>query len=340
MTLKNYKPLICSRCNSTRIKLVKCERDECDFEDYRDAIVNHFQAGPPPKYFCTLTGGVNAGKTYYLISLLHSLMEDKGTKRLLRKYGIAKIFMIDPISKRTFRKLKNECERGMLALTDPDPKTLSFFNVFISLTNGSVAEIVLFNTSGEKIEDYFLDNDARIKAHELQGAATLHFVDPREDTMLNNILENPKDASYGPCKDYKIVDFLHKVLQIMNRGTTIVNNPVAVCISKFDLLLSRIPFDIPENPFIELHSKNLFKDIDVNSRNLYQFLYEKSETIQPEELEDSFNNIRYFAVAPYGSDHTPALWNKRTPYGVEAPFIWLLKELEILPKQNGFNGKF
>lgn len=335
MTLKNYKPIVCPKCNRVRYALVKCDEGDCNFESYRDAIIDHFPSGPPAKYYCTLTGGVNAGKTFYLVSLIDALIHDKSTRNHLRRYGIERVFMVDPISKRNYRNLMNQCRMGKLALTLPTSE-LGFFSLFITTTSGSTVELVLFNTSGEKIEDVFLDGDHRTNAFELKGAAALHFVDPREDTRINNIIENPKDASYGPCKDYNIVDFLHRVLQVVNRGVSRVNNPVAVCISKFDLLFSLIPYRIPEYPFTELTSSNLFDEIASNSKSLSNFLEDHSTTIQPSELEEIFNALEYFAVAQYGKDTVPAFWEQRQPKGVIAPFLWILKELHILPNQNGY----
>lgn len=80
----------------------------------------------------------------------------------------------------------------------------------------------------------------------IKGSAIIFVVDPREDSKLNSMLKNPKDPKYGACKDYNISEYIHSVLQVVNRGVAIVNNPTGVCVSKFDLLTHKIPYDLPD----------------------------------------------------------------------------------------------
>jgi hypothetical protein len=337
--IKNYRPIICSRCNRLRKELIGCNDNQygCDFEKYRDAIIRRFHNGPPQKIFITLTGGVNSGKTYYLLVLIDLMLNDDPTKLHLKKFGIDDVFLADPITKETFNGFLNECIAGKLMLTVPNK--LTFFNVFIRLYNGRIYELVLFNTSGEKIEDIFLADDEYTSAHELKGAAVLHFVDPREDSNLNSILKNPKDPSFGVCKDYNISDFTHSILQVVNRGKRIVDNPVAICISKFDLLMHKIPYELPENPYIDLlydlSGNSFFSEIDQKSISLSQFLSNKSSTIKPSRLQSKYSVLNYFALAPFGSDKYPAYWQDKTPKGILAPFLWIINELKILPNDNG-----
>ncbi len=331
--IRNYPPIICSRCARIRAELTACkEVEDCDFEPYRDSIMRRFHGGPPPKFFFTLTGGVNAGKTFYLLVLIDLILKDDATRLYLKKFGISDIFLVDPITRENYKTFLKQCEAGMLLLTDS--KKLSFFNIFINLFDGSTFELVLFNTSGEKVEDIFLSEDEYTTAHELQGAAVIHFVDPREDSKLNSMLKNPKDPKYGACKDYNISEYIHSVLQVVNRGVAIVNNPVAICISKFDLLIHKIPYSLPENPYVELLdeiSNDLyFIDIHSKSTSLHQFLAEGSSTIKPSKLQDRYGSLKYFALAPFGNDKYPAYWHHRIPKGILAPFLWILKELKIL----------
>jgi hypothetical protein len=191
--------------------------------------------------------------------------------------------------------------------------------------------LVLYNTYGEKIEDEHLYDSTRTKAHELIGTATLHFIDPREDSILNSMLENPKNTSvFGPCKDYDIVSYIKKVMQYVNRGVSTINNPIGVCISKFDLLKHLMPYNIPENHFVDF-SQDIFYDIELISRELHQFLTTNSKTINPQVLEKKYRAIKYFPVASFGNDTHPPVWERREPQGVLTPFLWILKELKILP---------
>lgn len=332
--IKNYKPIVCSRCNRLRTELIGCkEIDDCNFESYRNDIIRRFHNGPPQKIFFTLTGGVNAGKTFYLLVLIDMILNDEGTKIHLKRLGIKDVFLVDSITKETYKRLLNESNAGMLKLTEP--KDFTFFNVFLSLYNGKIYELVLFNTSGEKIEDIFLKDDEHTDAHELQGAAILHFVDPREDSLLNSILKNPKDPTYGACKDYKISEFIHSVFQVTNRGKRIIDNPIAICISKFDLLMHKIPYDLPENPYVDfqddMRTDIYFNEVSEKSVALAEFLSANSSTIKPSMLIDKYSALRYFALAPFGSDKYPAYWQEKISRGVLAPFLWAIKQLKIIP---------
>ena len=253
------------------------------------------------------------------------------SRKMLKKIGIDDVTVIDPNSWYYFNMKMSQAKAGRLAITLPD-EPLEFINLILYLSTGKIFEITIFNTSGEKIEDEFLNDNYRTEAHEIKGAGSLHFVDPREDTQLNNLLENQKDNSYGPCNDYEIIDYIHRVMQFVNSGIKTVNNPTAICVSKFDLLMHRIPYDLPENPFVNIEEKLFIRKINSVSEELSKFLSQNSTTINPKELSSQFKNIRYFAVAPHGSDKYPTFWKDRNPKGILAPFLWILKELKILPE--------
>jgi hypothetical protein len=112
-----------------------------------------------------------------------------------------------------------------------------------------------------------------------------------------------------------------------------VINPTAICISKFDLLHHLILYELSEEPYASTTSTNFFDEVDINSKQLSEFLERRSSTVHPVELKSKFRHIKYFPVAPFGNDSYPAIWDRRTPKGLLAPFLWLLKELKILPEQ-------
>jgi hypothetical protein len=292
---------------------------------------DRFRENPPAKYYCSLTGGINASKTYYLITLINALLNpDSDTETLFRRYGIEEIEIIDPVSWNLYKDLLYQCKMLHLEFTDQF-RPLGFFNLIMRFEN-KVYEIVLFNSSGEKIEDEYLLRKFKTDSHEMKGAATLCFVDPREDTKLNKILEFPK---IDTCTNYEFANHVYKVMQVVNGRVKIVNNPLAVCISKFDLLLHRVPYQVPEHPFVEAHSRDFFGDIQSTSEKLKTFLHDCSQTVRPEDLEKKFSCLNYFAIAPFGSDMKPADWDKRSPKGILAPFFWVLKERKIINDGNG-----
>lgn len=302
-----------------------CERFDCELPEYYDAYAKVFKVAPP-KYYCSLSGGINSGKTLFLTTLADSLLRpNKEIKYFYAKNKISKIEILDPVSFRLLKNLIGQCEMGELQFT----KTLSFFNLIVRLTTGGIYEIVLFNSSGEKIEDEYNKQNIITDAHELKGSSIIHLVDPREDSSLNKLLKAPK--ANNQCSNMNIAEYIYAVLQYVNKGVQVVNQPLAVCISKFDLLLPLIPFEILEDPFTEVHQTDIFfKKIEISSKSLSVFLQKNSNTVDPVSLKKQFGNHKYFAIAPFGSDAMPAYWKDRTPMGIHAPFFWILKELRII----------
>lgn len=324
--------IICNRCNNIYQEPIKCGLPQCTYSEYFKDIRDRFGNNIPPKYYFSLIGGVNSGKTLYLMALIDILViNNKPVKSLLKKMGILKIEMVDRVSWDLFDQLSELYKLGQLFNTPPKTP-LGSFNLIIELTNDKTYEIVLFNTSGEKIEDEFLARKVKTEAHEMKGGALLYFLDPREDSMLNKLLDLPKgDAS----RNYEMAEYVYNVMKTVNKGTMIINNPLAVCISKFDLLLHRIPHDLPEHPFIELHNRNFFRNIESTSKRIAAFLQEKSETIDPSEINQKFIKHCYFALAPFGKEIEPVFWHEREPKGMLSPFFWLLKELNIVKDEYG-----
>ncbi|NUQ23991.1 MAG: hypothetical protein HUU34_08555 [Saprospiraceae bacterium] len=317
----------CSRCNIKCSESKKCERFDCELPEYYNAYAKVFKVAPA-KYYCSLTGGINAGKTLYLITLIDSFLRpSKELKLFYQKNKISKIEIIDPVSSGLLNKLIKQCNDGKLQFTVYN-SSLEFFNLIARLTNGEIFEIVLFNSSGEKIEEHYIRHDTRTDAHELQGSSVIHLLDPREDSGLNDILRAPK--ADDDCSNMEITEYIYEVLKNVNKGVKIVNQPLAVCISKFDLLLPLIPLDLPEDPFTEVHHGDFFKKIDGTSKRLSTFLANNSRTVDPISLHKQFGKHKYFAIAPFGSDAMPAYWKKRNPKGIYAPFFWILKQLGII----------
>ena len=324
--------LICSRCNKILFTTAQCQIYGCEHPEYHKAMSERFKWGLPAKYYCSLMGVRDTGKTQYLLSLVNILLnQDKATSFLLTKLGIDNIEMIDPISVQLFSELKFLSTQGRITSTDPS-SPLGYFNIILTMNSGRSYEIVLFNTPGEKIEDKLILNKIFTDFHEMQGAATLYFVDPLQDSKLTQKLNFPLAVHR---EDVELSTHIYKVLQKANKGIKIVYNPLAICISKFDLLLHRIPFEIQEHPFVEVNSKNYFKDIKKASQNLESFLSDNSQNVNPDSIRESFNRVSYFAIAPVGNNEPKPRWSDKTPKGILAPFLWVLKELHIINTENG-----
>lgn len=320
------KGLFCSRCDRHFAAPVKCERDDCEHPDYHQVMFERFGLKFPPKRHFSLIGTVNSGKTFYLLTLLDALLHDKETRRWMKRLGIVDVEMIDPVSINLYADLVHVCKQGKLGFTNKSTP-LGFFNLILTLSNEKIHEVVLFNSSGEKIEDEFESGRVRTNSHEMKGSVILYFVDPREDTKLNKILNFPKQPV--PPKNFDLIQHTYKVMQFVN-NVKLLSSPLAICISKFDLLLHRIPHEVPLHPFVEAHNHDFYGDIDKISERLSHFLDTQSQTVEPVEINEKFKKKKYFAIAPFGKDTENAFWDQRDPKGILAPFFWALKELEII----------
>lgn len=322
----------CNRCNKPQHTPAKCDMIDCANPGYFDVMKTRFPNGMPAKCYCTVVGGINAGKTYYLMCLVEELRNPgPDTEILLSKLGIASLEMIDPDSQNLYYDLIETSRQGGRIGTFKGP--VGSFSLIITLEQGKSYEIVLFNSSGEKNEEEVIKRKYKTDAHEMKGTVSLCFIDPREDSGLNNILDNPKQSG---SVNFDFADHFHKVMQQENRNVQIVNTPLAICISKFDLLMHRIPYELPLAPFIEATNKKFFKDIKNTSEQLKAFLQNRSKTVKPNSLDNKFKNVSYFAIAPFGSDEQP-YWDNRDPKGILAPFFWVLKAQNILKDNNGLH---
>ncbi|WP_146217700.1 hypothetical protein [Chitinophaga sp. S165] len=284
----------------------------------------------PPKCLFSLVGGINAGKTYYLVCLIHELLRpSSANKILLKKMGIINIEMIDPESENLLDLLIKFSKDGGMEATKPD--ILGFFSLIITMESGKIYELVLFNSSGEKIEDEIIKRKFYTDSHELKGTVSLCFVNPRKDTGLNRILERPNQEVRA---NFNFAEHFHKVMQKVKDNNQYVDTPTAICISKFDLLLHRRPKDIPPEPFVDATSKSFFRDIKTVSKQLRAFLETHSDTIDPIDLDSKFSNSCYFAVAPFGKDEN-FYWDFREPKGLLAPFLWALQQSQIINDTHG-----
>ena len=323
--------IACNRCNEIFNQPKRCQLSECSYPAYFEDIRRRFGNNIPPKYYISLIGGINAGKTIYLLSLLDIInSRDEALRNLLKKYAIRSFEIIDKVSWELYDKIMERYKLGADFGTLPT-SPLGSFNIILTLENGQAYELVMFNTSGEKIEHAFTSRKVT-GAHELQGAAFIYFLDPREDKGINKLLSSPKGLSPA---NYNMTDYLHNVMQVVNKGVQIVRNPLAICISKFDLLKHRIPFDLPEATYVEAGRDNFFLAIDKVSQKLEIFLKKESKAVNVNDVKEKFHSHKYFTVAPFGKDTKPAYWHDKDPKGILAPFFWLLKELQLITESHG-----
>jgi hypothetical protein len=326
-SLSDRFTVTCSKCNKLCSKPVQCERFDCNLPEYYDAYAKIFKV-VPPKYYISLLGGVNSSRTYYLLVLVYELLMNNQNRRYLGRFGIRNIEIIDPHSKKYFNSLLSQAKTGHHSFT----KVNGHINLIITLNTGMIYELTIFDTPGEQVEDSVHFSNYNTDKHYFKGSATMLFLDPREDSGFKTLVTAPENHS---CTDIKYADYIYKIMRRVNRGVKIINNPLSICISKFDLFLHLVPYELPEDPFVEFDDGFLFYEkINLKSKLLGDFLDKHSKTIAPSKTRDQFSTYKYFAVAPYGNDPMEKgyYWKGRSSKGIIAPFFWILRELGIIPR--------
>ena len=325
--------LRCNRCGKLNRQATTCDESACRYDEYYKTYNSFFRGSRvgPIQYRIALSGGPDAGKTYYLLSLLSKLLTPSSAVReLLSMLGIKSFDIVDPVSLEYYKDLELDCEQDGLEATLPtEAKVADCISVVITFfqPNKRPCELIFYDTSGEVYKTEIVGKRRYEDFIEVTGMGTLYFVDPLEDSMLNGLLDSPKTWE---CLDLDIVTHLHRIQQIQNNGRAFAEAPVAICVSKFDLLEHFIPSELPAYIYSSDHSFDK-KQINSASKALETFLdQKKSKTIDVKNIKSSFSNYSFFATAPTGIDIPHPRMNDLNPKGIVNPLLWMLLQLRII----------
>lgn len=332
--MSNYISYTCTVCNdsfdSLPTKLCGKNGVKCDIiERYKIAQQGRRSY---PQFYCGLAGAKEAGKTYFLLSLLSNLLDPPHElENLLNELQLSFEFHSNS-SKEEFAKLVSNATKSPLGGTIvPSELTAQPFDLLIHKNKKSAKQnyiLTIFNSSGEL---YDKPSETKISLrHEVKDAnVMLTFIDPIHDKGFSDLL-NENDIAKNPY-DINSIKILYEVLK---KNSEKVSVPMAVCLSKFDLLHHHQGLPIHQ-PYITLGDiqqvllEGEFEVMESTSNQLKNLLQKYSSTTKPNEIDRKFNNTKYFAVAPIGHNEINTA-KKLEPKGIYAPFFWVLQQLRII----------
>jgi hypothetical protein len=302
----------CSQCNTWFDNPpAKCKKniDGCQitiqFEEEQQRYRNL------PHLYCGVSGGYASGKTYFILSLISNLTKPKQElKTLLESLNIRIDFAHRGIKTR-FQMLEGRSRKGKLEGTIKGAQ-LSTEPYDLLITKGEQQTLLsLFNSSGEIYERPEIEDEPKTPLrHEVAAInAMLYFIDPLQDSGLNRLLGNP---SISP-RDLDVLQTIYDVLN-KNRNVTKISIPLAVNISKFDLLHQVNGISI-QQPYVNL--RDLLYEID------------RGDSTLNNSVSMQIKNLLSTSVTSKPDDKIGTAL-EIAPKGIYAPFFWILRQLNII----------
>lgn len=315
----------CSRCNNLEFsaKTVCPNEEECPAKSLYQKLKDGHSL---PHLYIGLAGGKTAGKTYYLLSLIQNLIypENELEKFLIRKK--LRVQFAHDKSEESFRKLYDvSVVKQLLGTQQIGDRMVDSFDLFFISGTGSKEKytiISLFNSSGETYEAS--ENEIHNRHEVREVNSFLYFIDPIHDSGFGDYFKQYT----GSAKNKDIISRLKQILKLQedNRTYEKLRIPIAVNISKFDLLETKIALQKPYINIAEMSSSI----IEQNSKQFREILQQNSKTVRPDNVDRMFSNVKYFAIAPIGHDSIKNEPSNLSPKGIYAPFFWLLNEFRII----------
>lgn len=283
-----------------------------------------------------VAGVTGSGKTYYIFSLIEALISPTSNIRMALEGLDLRVthYKNNPASRQVYQKLKQDHSDAYIEGTQ---RAARYDPLVISIENRSrksphkraTTHIALFNLTGE----FFHSEESMVKYQQILNAdGIILLLDPLQTDALSKYITNPLDIA--PNNNNEIIENIKKVISDAQGSTRRkLTNPVAFCVSKFDLLQALSPYKI-ENPYLMLNDLlNAYGDfqngairhktddiLDLLRREGYHDLH---------YLDESFSAFELFAVAPIGHDEIMQQ-KPLAPKGILAPFFWLLAEYNII----------
>jgi len=328
-----------------------------DFQKFKCSHENHATCGvaelfgPSGNAIETdfaVVGMKDSGKSYFIYTLLHLLLDEDQRPQGLNDYmeyiGM-RVELADRQSKEQFAKFETLILAGKLQTgTLPQaPENNIPLNLIIKVGTGMSEQkvrLTFFDISGERYDPNgnfrdFMRTEARI--HRTQGI--IYLLSPFEDLKLYRMLkENDMDRAISALT-YPIYEALYDAIQANTsdmRKRSKVNVPIAFCVSQFDLLQNHVPEKLRQ-PYIEItdmmndRQEFRFEKVDYFNQEIQQFLKTNSN-IRPNNLHNLYSEVNFFAMTSIGHDKPSAIpIIGLKPQGILAPLFWLLARHHIIP---------
>ena len=283
-----------------------------------------------------LVGAASSGKSHYIASLVRHLRED--TSRRLQ------LSMQD--DSRTQQRFESEFNRPLfgdrqeLPLTRGQPPPL-IYKVQFSGELWDEAEprsvtLSLYDTAGEELRD-----PARVQAlvKYLRVASGLIFlVDPLQIAAVRDAM--PPDLrmpNLDPLGDPNNV--IKNVLDELQqgepgRGTERLPIPVAVVLSKCDVLRDAGQF-APNRLWstARQHRRGYDRELHHDVSGMIEAFVRRYSPEAHQTVANRFQRCAYFGVSATGCASINQQYPFIAPWRVDEPLLWLLSELEVIPKR-------
>lgn len=309
-----------------------CQKDlPADFYDQKSPIV-------------AIVGGANSGKSTFITALLQQLLI--GDKFLSTQKVSASIF--NPEGKEKFDSYYEQLFIRHMPLPGTLPNEAGSNEpviVRVKRRKGRKLKsifITMFDTPGE---EFYRKEDLLAKHPNIHNAdAILFLADPLNMTSLYEEL-----YAYFPKKvknysnlnklklihrsEYAIFENLREIFMYSGKVNLKgrIDPPLAICISKFDLLedLTSISFRTTEDfSFNSSSIKEFLLEVKDTSHDLSEWLQE----VEPKFVQIIFDlckDYHFFPVSPLGNNMGGQHGVEPEPNGVIHPFIWLLSRLKF-----------
>jgi hypothetical protein len=231
----------------------------------------------------------------------------------------------------------------------PKPFTYNLFS-----KDRGASSIVLYDNAGEHFRPGYTDDEKSNSAEHLAWASGIVFLfDPLQHRGLLRRLDPKLDPQIAAIKrevaklrfdqDVILAEMAERLRgwRQVELGKT-HDAPLAVVVGKHDLLGSMLPLEKLETDVCPKGAISM-KAIDANSKITREFLLEYCGDIIG-AAESVSGNVKYFPASSFGAPATVIKLSKKDggdaitmfgpnpstlkPYLVEAPFLWLLSEME------------
>ena len=294
-----------------------------------------------PTPIIAVVGGQNSGKSTFLTTLIFQLMSnnkflaankiDVNIENKEGKEKFSEYFQTLFVDKEILEGTKNEAKKKAILIRLDKPKA-----------NNKLKSMFLtfYDTPGEEFYDYKRLLEVHPNIHNADGI--LFLVDPLNmEGIYKELYTAGKSNKYDDERlrlleqsEYAILQNLRTVLRLNHKldKKGRIEPPIAICISKFDLVEDLTPIiveDISSEKGLGYELTEVMDDIASTSYDLEEWLLERDSkfTIGVQNL---FRNHHFFAVSPLGM--APQELSKRDieGKGVLQPFLWLLRQTKFL----------
>ncbi len=279
-------------------------------------------------FIIAVIGAKNVGKSHFIAVLIDHIRKHLGTR-----FDMTLEFMDEDTNLRYLNTFYNPVfKEGRTiqvtrsARTDPSVRLPLLYRLSRRIDDmrlETLATLAFFDTAGEDLDDQQLM--ARLHKYILNADGLILLLDPLQiDTVRSKLPELSL-----PAKETDPLDIMQRVTNILLRGRGFGQNskitvPVAVCYSKFDVLLPLI------DPTFQIlhkaaHNGRFDKaDCDAVQSEIEAMLIDWDYNGLVNLIKVRYRDYAFFCLSALGRMPTGNRIAPVAPFRIEDPFLWLL----------------